>query len=111
MGSHEPVITLEAVRRDLIHHILDMVADLHRIGRREDEVRNTNPSFVAGLCGLQLELLRDLCILASIVVGALDPDHREIGTLSGGLWGDQHDRFGDSCRHKQHAGEGSIKYH
>ena len=81
MRGQEPVIASEAVRSDLVHDSLDVATDLHRVWCREGEVRDTNPCLIAGISGIQLELLGNLRVLAGTVVCPLDPDHSEIGAF------------------------------
>lgn len=67
-----------------------MRADLRRVGRREGEIRDSDPGFVTGLSCLELELLGDLCVLTGVVVGTLDPNNSEGRTLSTGLRCNEH---------------------
>ena len=52
-----------------------MRADLHRVRRRESEIRDADPGLVACRGSLELELLGDLGVLTRGVVGTLDPNN------------------------------------
>ena len=95
MSGKEPVFTSKATAVNLLHHRLNMLVDRFVVWLLVRKVRNTNPSLVTSGGSLKLECLSDFHILASIVIGSLDPNDGNRCALNRGLWSEKDNTFSE----------------